>query len=144
MTRNKAFSITLGGTLALAVCGAATAQDLGVLENIAGGESTSFLSGSTGNVAGIVEFCVKNNYLSSDAAGGIKDQLLGKLGGEDESAEDKAGYEDGAMGLLKTADGETVDLADAGAAGGVDMGNLKAKVTEKACSAVLDQAKSLL
>jgi hypothetical protein len=48
------------------------------------------------------------------------------------------------MGLLKTADGETVDLADAGAAGGVDMGNLKAKVTEKACSAVLDQAKSLL
>lgn len=144
MTRNKAFSITLAGTLALAACSAATAQDLGALKDIAGGESTSFLSGNTGNVAGIVEFCVKNNYLSGDAAGGIKDKLLGKLGGADQSAEDKAGYEDGAMGLLKTSDGETVDLADAGAAGGVDAGSLKAKVTEKACSAVLDQAKSLL
>lgn len=145
MNRNNSFKMALGGAIALAgLGGLVNAQDLGALKGLAGGESGSFVSGNTGNVAGIVEFCIKNNYLSGDAAGAVKDQLLGKLGGADESAEDKAGYEDGAMGLLKTADGETVDLADAGAAGGVDAGSLKSKVTEKACSVVLDQAKSLL
>lgn len=145
MNRNNSFKMALGGAIALAgLGGLVNAQDLGALKGLAGGESGSFVSGNTGNVAGIVEFCIKNNYLSGDAAGAVKDQLLGKLSGADESTEDKAGYEDGAMGLLKTADGETVDLADAGAAGGIDAGSLKAKITEKACSAVLDQAKSLL
>jgi hypothetical protein len=42
----------------------------------------SLTSGSTGNVAGVLEFCMKNNYLggATDAAS-VKDKLLGKLGG---------------------------------------------------------------
>jgi hypothetical protein len=125
------------GTGLLALGSVAGAGGLGDLKGMAGGADLSSLtSGSTGNVAGIVEFCIKNNYLGGDAAGSVKDQLLGKLGGSDESETDRAGYADGAKGLLKTSDGKSVDLAD--------MGGLKGKMTEKVCSSVLDQAKSLL
>jgi hypothetical protein len=138
--RMKAIRTAGWGTgLALAaLCTAAGAQDLDALKGAVGGDDLgSLVSGSTGNVAGVVEFCIKNNYLGGDAAGAIKDKLLGKVTGEDASDADKAGYEDGARGLLQTEDGKSVDLADT-------AGGLKKKVTEKACSAVLDQAKSLL
>ena len=97
---------------------------------------SSAASGNLGNAAGIVEFCIKNNYLSGDAASSVKDKLMGKLGGDSESDTDKAGYADGAKGLLKTGDGGSFDLAQ--------LGGLKKSVTEKACSSVLDHAKSFL
>ncbi len=124
----------LGGTV--------IASDLGgALKGVSGGDTSSLMSASTGNVAGIVEFCIKNNYLGGGASG-IKDQLMGKLGGEQESDTDKTGFADGAKGLLNTSDGKTIDLSEAG--GAADIGGMKTKLTKKACSAVLDQAKSLL
>lgn len=132
-----AAAIALGG-----LGGTAIASDLdGALKGVSGGDASSLMSASTGNVAGIVEFCVKNNYLGGGASG-IKDQLMGKLGGEDESDQNKTGFADGAKGLLNTSDGKTIDLSEAG--GAADIGGMKTKLTKKACSAVLDQAKSLL
>jgi len=63
---------------------------------------------------------------------GLKDKLMGKVTGDS----DKADYDDGAKGIVKTSDGKSVDIGQLGA--------MKKSVTKKACSAVLDHAKSLL
>ena len=107
------------------------AGKLGDLGGALSGQSLT--AGSTGNVAGILEFCIKNNYLKGNAASGVKDALMGKLGGG--SAKSDSGYGDGAKGILNSAGGNKVDL------GG---GGLKAEVTRQVCDEVLSQAKSLL
>ena len=61
---------------------------------------------------------------------------MGKIGVKAEEPESDRGYQDGLKGLLKTRDGESVDLTR--------FGNLKKSLTRKACAAVLDNAKSLL
>lgn len=139
MTSIKTLSTILGGSLLLlGLGGIASAQDLGALKGMAGGSGdlSSVASGSAGNAAGVIEFCIKNNYLSGDAAGSMKDKLMGKIGGSDESEQDKAGYTDGAAGLLTTGDGQKIDLAK--------MGGLKKSITKTACASVLDHAKSML
>jgi hypothetical protein len=115
-------------------CATAAAQDMGSLKGLAGGIDPSKLtSASAGNAAGIVEYCMKNNFLGGDAAG-VKDQLMSKVSGGGES--EKTDYADGAKGLLKTGDGGNVDIAK--------IGSMKQSVTKKACASVLDHAKSLL
>ena len=115
-------------------CGIAAAQDMGSLKGLAGGLDPSKLaSGSAGNAAGVVEYCMKNNFLGGDAAG-VKDQLMSKVSGGGES--EKTDYADGAKGLLKTGDGKSVDIGQ--------LGSMKQSVTKKACASVLDHAKSLL
>jgi hypothetical protein len=88
-------------------------------------------SGSTGNVAGVLEFCMKNNYLggATDAAS-VKDKLLGKLGGAPAS---NPGYTDGTKGLLTGSDGNQFDLS-----------RIKSQITQQACDKILSQGKSLL
>jgi hypothetical protein len=126
------FSVMLAA--AAAVSSAAIAQDMGSLKGLAGGMDVSKLaSGSAGNAAGVVEYCMKNNFLGSDA-GGVKDQLMSKVTGGGEK--EKTDYADGAKGLLKTGDGKSVDIGK--------IGEMKQSVTKKACSSVLDHAKSLL
>ncbi len=132
-------------TLLLAAATTASAIDLGSLKSAVGGaDAGSLLSSNSGNVAGIVQFCVKNNVLGDDAVASVKDKLLGKfsLGGEDtptptEPSEDDVGYANGLKGLLSTKDGNSIDLSDR-------SDSLKEKLTEKACDVVLDQAKSLI
>jgi hypothetical protein len=111
--------------------GAGGSGALGGLGGALSGQSMT--AGSTGNVAGILEFCIKNNYLKGNAASGVKDALMGKLGGG--SAKSDSGYGDGAKGILNSAGGNKMDL------GG---GGLKAEVTRQVCDTVLSQAKSLL
>lgn len=133
-------ALAAGGCIGL--CGASAAQDLGALKGAAGGvDLSSIASGSAGNAAGVIEYCVKNDYLGGDAAGGLKDKLLGKIGGDDASESDRSDYADGARGVLKTGDGKSVDLAGLG---GGQLGGLKDKLTRKACASVLDHATSLL
>ena len=93
----------------------------------------SLTAGSTANVAGILEFCIKNNYLSGNAASSVKNALMGKLPGG--SAKSDNGYGDGAKGILNSASGKKMDLSG---------GGLKAEVTKQVCDKVLGQAKSLL
>lgn len=117
----------------------ASAIDLGGLKDAAGGlDVGSLTSGSVGNAAGVIEFCVKNNYLKGDLASTVKDGLMSKLGAGEAQAEPQQdeGYLAGAKGLLKAGDGRNVNLAD--------FGDLKRSLTEKACDSVLQHAKSLL
>lgn len=134
MKSNKIGLATMGGIVAaFGLCASAGAQ-LGDLKGLAGGADLSSLaSGSAGNAAGVVEYCVKNNYLDGGAAG-IKDKLMGKVTGGSDN--DKADYADGAKGLVKTGDGKSVDIGK--------LGEMKKSVTKKACASVLDHAKSLL
>jgi len=104
---------------------------LGGLSGALSGQSVT--AGSTGNIAGVLEFCIRNNYLSGNAAGGVKDALMGKLPGG--SAKTDTGYNDGARGILNSASGNKVDLGS---------GGLKAGLTRQVCDKVLSQAKSLL
>jgi hypothetical protein len=124
-------------TLGLA-CASVGAQSLGNL----GGKFGGMLpgggqSGSTGNVAGILQYCVKNNYLGGDSgAAGVASKLLGKTDGGSGNAD----YSSGAEGILKGKDGSTTNLSSIG--GG--NSDIKSKLTTKACSVVLKQGKSFL
>jgi hypothetical protein len=92
----------------------------------------SLASGSTGNVAGLLEFCMKNNFLSGQDASAVKDKLMGKLGGT--PAHD-SGYAEGTQGVLKSGSGGQLDLSSSG---------LKEQATRQICDKVLAQAKSML
>ena len=128
------YILLVAAATAVAAGGSAAAQDLGSLKGLAGGmDPSKLMSGSAGNAAGVIEYCMKNNFLGGDA-GGIKDQLMGKVGGGGEK--EKTDYADGAKGLVKTGDGKSVDIGQ--------IGSMKESVTKKACKSVLDNAKSFL
>jgi Protein of unknown function (DUF2501) len=95
---------------------------------------SSLTSGSTSNVAGVLQFCIKNNYLSGNGASSVKDSLMSKLGGTSAASSD-SGYTAGAAGLLKSGDGKSVDLSG---------GGLKQQVTKQVCDKILSQGKSLV
>ena len=130
-------------TLSLA-CGASGAQDMGALGGKLGGmvPGSSMTSGSMGNVAGLLQYCVKNNYLGgASGASGIQNQLLGKMGGASSpAATSGTDYTSGAKGILQTGNGKSMDLSSVGG-GSSDM---KSKITTKVCDTVLKQGKSYL
>ena len=90
-------------------------------------------SGTASNAAGVITYCMKNNYLNADKAAQVKNQLLGKLGlGQKEQPKDQ-GYKDGLMGMIKGDNGQSFS-----------MDKIKSNLREKACDFVLDNAKSLI
>ena len=113
---------------------------LGGLGGLAGGADASALglggltsSGTVGNAAGVITYCMKNNYLNADKAAQVKDQLLGKMGlGPKEEPKD-TGYQNGLGGLITGSNGQSFSLD-----------KIKGDVKEKACDFVLNNAKSLL
>lgn len=118
---------------ALLPCPAAHAQ-LGNLGSLSGAlPGSSLTSGSAGNVAGLLEFCIKNNYLGSDKASEVKNSLMGKLPAG--SASSDSGYRSGSRGILSSNDGSQLDLSG---------GGMKKQVTRQICDKVLDQGKSML
>jgi hypothetical protein len=94
----------------------------------------SLTSGSTSNVAGVLQFCIKNNYVNANSASSVKDSLVSKLGGQSAASSD-SGFTDGANGLLKSGNGKQLDLSGSG---------LKEQVTKQVCDKILTQGKSLL
>jgi hypothetical protein len=113
---------------------AGSAGGLGSLGDMGSGLSgKSLTAGSTGNVAGVLQYCISNNYLGGEGASSVKDKLIGRLSGGSSSAD--SGYKDGAKGLLKSSDGKQLDLSG---------GGLKAQATKQVCEKVLAQGKSLL
>lgn len=131
-------SLAAGFVLTFAV--SAAAQDLGALKNAATGglDMGSLTSGTAGNAAGILQFCITNNYLDGadlTNAGSMKDKLVGKLGGQDKADAD-SGYTAGTQGNVIGGDGKSVSIAD--------MGSLENKLTQQGCQAVLSHASSLL
>ena len=108
---------------------------LGGLGGLAGGGIPSLDSVGTGNVTGLVGYCAKNNLLGGDAAG-VKDKLMGKLGGEDKAQADP-GYQEGLKGIVGGNSDKKFDL------GGSTAG-VKSQVTEKVCDQVLKYGKSMI
>lgn len=93
----------------------------------------SLTSGSVGNVAGLLEFCIRNNYLGGKTAASVKNSLTGRLPGGSPKAD--PGYDSGSRGILNSSDGGQLDLAG---------GGLQKQVTKQVCDQVLAQGKSLL
>lgn len=86
------------------------------------------------NAAGVLQYCIQNNYLGASGAASVKDKLLSKLDLDGTQAQQQdTGYQQGLSGLLSGSDGSSFDLATV-------KGNLK----EKACDYVLENASSLL
>lgn len=113
--------------------GSGSSSGLSSLSGMLPGQSAA--SSSTGNVAGVLQFCVKNNYLSggsASAASSVKDSLMSKLGG---SATSDSGYTQGSSGILDSGNGKQVDLSG---------GGLKQQVTKQICDKILSQGKSML
>jgi len=103
------------------------------LKGMAGMANSPLASGSMGNVAGLLQYCIGNNVLSADKAGSVKDQLMGKLPGASQSQD--RGYTDGQKGLLHGSGGKLMDL---------NGGGMTDDIKKKACDTVLSQAKSFL
>jgi len=93
----------------------------------------SVTSNSLGNVTGLLTFCIKNNFLSADTAGSVKDSLLGKLPGGANTTDN--GYQQGSSGILTAGNGSQLDLSG---------GGLKQAATRQVCNQVLSQAKTML
>jgi hypothetical protein len=91
---------------------------------------------SPSNIAGVMQFCIKNNYLGGGSASSIKDSLTSKVAGSNPAS--NSGYRAGSQGLLQTGGNESYSLGGAGA------GGLKEQATKKVCDLVLQHAKSLI
>lgn len=90
-------------------------------------------SATAGNAAGVITYCMKNNYLNADKAAQVKDQLLGKLGMQKQQEPEDKGFQGGLAGLVTGADGKSFSIA-----------KLKGSLKEKACDFVLSNAKNLI
>lgn len=102
----------------------------GALAGNLGLSMPSIGSSTMGNAAGVLEYCVKNNYLSADAAGGVKDKLLGAVTGQKPQ---ETGYASGVQGMLQGSDGKSFSLD-----------GINSQLKTKACDYVLANAKSLI
>lgn len=88
-------------------------------------------SGTASNAAGVLTYCIKNNYLAGGAQG-VKESLMGKLGLGRQPQQDE-GYRSGLGGLITGSDGASFSLK-----------GVSAKLRRKACDYMLDNARSLL
>jgi hypothetical protein len=98
-----------------------------------GGAIPSVNQASPSNVAGVLQYCMKNNYLSSSAAGSVKNSLVNKVTGGSHNAPDSQ-FQSGSSGILETGNGNSFSLG----------GGIKEQATKKVCDLVLSHAKSLL
>jgi hypothetical protein len=144
-------------TAGLLVCHGAQAQMSNMMQGMMGGSSSSGSSGSgmmggmggmgsgmglpsvgsasPNNLAGLLQFCVQNNYLGGTDASSVKSSLLSKFDGSSQPPEQNSGFSSGASGILDTGNGQTTTLGGTG---------IKAQVTKKVCDLVLKHAQSQL
>ncbi|ALM86324.1 DUF2501 domain-containing protein [Bordetella sp. N] len=157
LARMLALAAVTAAAATTAAVGTASAQSLNKLEGVLGGSghnassgsssggaaaalgdlaSGNLKSGSLGNATGVLQYCIKNNYLSGNGVTSLKDKLTSRISGSSgQPAEKNDDYLSGAKGMLKTGEGKSLDLSSDG---------LKSQVTKKACDAVLAQAKGFL
>lgn len=85
-------------------------------------------SASTGNVAGVLSYCVQNNYLSGSGATSALSSLTGK-----QDVTSSSDYTAGQQGQLLT-----------GGSNAFSLSSLKGQMKQKVCNLVLNRAKNLL
>jgi len=109
--------------------GSSGGSTAGLAENL-GFSMPAMGSNTVGNAAGVLQYCIKNNYLGGGDATAVKDKLLSKITGQKQQ---QTGFANGAKGLLKGGDGKTLNFK-----------LLTSNIKEKACDYVLKNATSLL
>jgi hypothetical protein len=109
-------------------------QGGGIAGGLGGGAMPSVGQASPSNTAGVLQYCVKNNYLSGGSASSVKNSLMSKVTGSGNGAND-SGFQAGNNGLLSTGNGQSYSLGGSG---------IKSQITQKVCDQVLQHAKSLL
>ncbi len=117
----------------------ARAQLMDQLKNVGGGLLSGALDGgvpsiaqaSPGNLAGMLQYCVQNNYMSDGSVSSVKDSLLRTVTGGGSNSS----FQAGSCGLLETGNWQNFSL------GG---GGLKQEIAQQVCNQVLARAKSLL
>ena len=90
------------------------------------------------NAAGILQYCAKQKLASVTDAENIKNQVLEKLGLNSEEQKEDTNYLDGIQGLLKTKDGQQLNLDNIGTT------PLAEKAKTKACDLVLKQGLNFI
>jgi hypothetical protein len=120
----------------LMVAGAVQAQGIpGVGGQLPGGASgligqalPNVSSAGTSNTAGVLSYCVKNNYLKGDTATSALSSLSGKSGVQSSGA-----FSAGQQGQLETGKGSMFSLS-----------GLQSEAKSKLCDMVLQHAQSML
>ena len=87
---------------------------------------------SPSNIAGVLQYCVRNNYVSGTSASSVKDSLVSKVTGPGRAPDSQ--FRQGSSGVLDTGNGSNFSLG----------GGIKKQVTKKVCDLALSHAKSLL
>jgi hypothetical protein len=87
---------------------------------------------SPSNIAGVLQYCVQNNYVSGGSATSVKDSLVNKVTGPSHAPDSQ--FQQGSNGVLDTGNGSNFSLG----------GGIKEQVTKKVCDLALGHAKSLL
>jgi len=121
---------------ALLFAPAVQAQLPGGLNNLTGGLTGGIPSASQAdpsNIAGLLQYCVQNNYLGGDTASTVQSGLLSKVPGAQQSPD----YTAGTNGLLQTGNGKSFNL-------GSLTGDMKSQIATKVCDEVLKHGQSLL
>ena len=93
-----------------------------------GGMLPSLSSSSTGNVAGVLSYCVQNNILQGASATNTLSALTSKSG-----LTSSSDYTAGSQGNIESSNGSVFSLGD-----------VKQQIKTKACNMVLQHAQSLL
>jgi hypothetical protein len=88
----------------------------------------SLSSSSTGNVAGVLSYCVKNNIVQGATATSALSSLTGQSG-----VTSSSGYQAGEQGNIQSGSGSDFSLS-----------GVSDEVKTKACNMVLQHAQSLL
>jgi len=121
-------AIAAGLLATISIAHAQMDQLKGIVGGAGGNASLPSVSqASPSNLAGVLQYCVKNNMLGGDASS-VSSSLVSKTGGQDSA------FQSGSQGNLSTG-GDTYSLAGAG---------MKEQIAQKVCGLVLDRAKSLL
>jgi hypothetical protein len=121
-----------GGSSGLSgLTGGSSSGGVGSLSSALSGGSVT--SSNSSNVAGVLQFCIKNNYLGGNSASSVKDSLMSKLPGGTSSS--NSSFTDGSNGVLDTGSGQKLSLGGDG---------VKQQLTKQICDKILDQGKSML
>ncbi|WP_110025859.1 DUF2501 domain-containing protein [Mangrovibacter plantisponsor] len=101
------------------------------------GSSNSLSAGNMNNAAGVLQYCMKQKLVNATSADNVKNQLLNKLGLENQSSTSQD-YQQGLAGLLNSKEGQQINLDSLG------NSELGKKVKTKACDLVLKQGASFI
>ncbi|EHU4236832.1 DUF2501 domain-containing protein [Salmonella enterica subsp. enterica serovar Montevideo] len=118
---------------------AASWQDsLSALTGLLSNGAQSLSADNMNNAAGILQYCAKQKLASATNVENVKNQILNKLGLDTTQQEQDTNYLNGLQGLLKTKDGQQLNLNNIGST------PLAEKVKTKACDLVLQQGLNFL